>query len=558
MKTNFKTLNEWIESTHILAENQLGVELDSGKIKLGDGISFWVDLDYIDYEDYIATNKNIVAPEDFGELSSDDTNIIQAALNSEKNVRFTSGVTYNVSGEFIVPSNTIVSGHGAKLCLIPNSNSVKKVFKVEDGSKNVIFDGLTFESVRSEIGVKINSDNKQYFKDSNRECISLYQGVENIVVRNCKFNGVTYCVTLQAHENPLIEDICRKNIVIENLWAKDVSCAIDGGRETDGLFINNVHIETVPCSDLHHSIYLQTNIKNARINNFYINQRLATAEEMPPACDDEVEAPSTGTPISIYTSGVSTDICTQPIYISNGEIHAASMGAASNPYVIYADNVHFINNDTNTVGSVYSLWEESFGYFNNCTFENCTQLRNGVFTGCRFKLYPGGNNGLIYVYGKAKKKNVDNTFDDSMINVNLSDVERTVLKDCIIDMNNAERLINLDVMDSENEETGNQYRIRFDNCNFENFAENPSATDKLIYTSKNINTPYTITFDDCTFNTPFNKDLYYSYINENADGRLDIVFNDCSLKSNQSDFIKACGNKVTKTYTMCDLNGVVM
>lgn len=37
---------EWAESNPVLAEGELGVELDTGKFKLGNGVDYWNDLDY--------------------------------------------------------------------------------------------------------------------------------------------------------------------------------------------------------------------------------------------------------------------------------------------------------------------------------------------------------------------------------------------------------------------------------------------------------------------------------------------------------------------------------
>ena len=550
MTTIYKTANEWLNSTHVLAENQMGVEIDSGKLKLGDGICTWRELNYAQYLDYIGKEKSFVTPENFGELGDDDTVIIQAALNSGKNVKFTSGVTYNIDGELTVPSDIVISGHGAKINLTSNVNVVKKVFKVEDYTKNVIFDGLNFFANRNMLGVKIGNDTTE-FNDSNRESISLYQGVENIIIRNCAFNGVTYCVRLQEHSTTAKDPIWRRNIVIENLWAEDVSCAIDGGRETDGIFMNNIHIETsVESTQKHHAIYLRTDLKNVRIKNFYIKQYTITGTPVF-FCStrDEIDGES--------NPELDTVLYGEPIYLSHGEIYGESMGTVTNPYLIYADNVRFVNNDTDTLGSVFTHKEESFGYYNNCTFENCYQIRNGMFTDCRFKLYPGSENGLIFNSGKTKKKYSEGTFEEGMINVNLSDVERTILKNCTIDTNNAASFINIQKM-NDNRETGNPHLIKFKNCIIENSAEYPVAIDILIYTSPSINTPYTIIFDDCSFDALFNKDQYHTDINDGTNGSLDIKFRRCSLKTDQSGFVKTPGNKVTKTYTLCDLNGNMM
>lgn len=39
--------SNWTSANPVLLKNEMGIEIDTGKIKLGDGISHWNDLIYI-------------------------------------------------------------------------------------------------------------------------------------------------------------------------------------------------------------------------------------------------------------------------------------------------------------------------------------------------------------------------------------------------------------------------------------------------------------------------------------------------------------------------------
>jgi hypothetical protein len=50
------TFSGWSSLNPILARGQSGYEIDSGKLKIGDGISNWEDLDYVTSPDIIETS----------------------------------------------------------------------------------------------------------------------------------------------------------------------------------------------------------------------------------------------------------------------------------------------------------------------------------------------------------------------------------------------------------------------------------------------------------------------------------------------------------------------
>ena len=50
------TFSDWSSLNPILARGQSGYEIDSGKLKIGDGISNWNDLDYVTSPNIIETS----------------------------------------------------------------------------------------------------------------------------------------------------------------------------------------------------------------------------------------------------------------------------------------------------------------------------------------------------------------------------------------------------------------------------------------------------------------------------------------------------------------------
>lgn len=47
LKLRRDTSDRWYSINPVLAEGEPGVELDSGRIKIGDGVSTWTDLGYL-------------------------------------------------------------------------------------------------------------------------------------------------------------------------------------------------------------------------------------------------------------------------------------------------------------------------------------------------------------------------------------------------------------------------------------------------------------------------------------------------------------------------------
>ena len=71
IKTTFKlrrgTAQRWIEVNPILAQGEPGFEYDTGKLKVGDGIKAWTELEYIGSQ---FNEAEIVCVDEFAELSA--------------------------------------------------------------------------------------------------------------------------------------------------------------------------------------------------------------------------------------------------------------------------------------------------------------------------------------------------------------------------------------------------------------------------------------------------------------------------------------------------------
>lgn len=558
-----KCPEDWAASDPKLERNNVAVDLDTDRVKFGDGKKHWSELDYTPYIEFANNNKPYVAPEFFGELSrdvnGDDSGIIKKAIATGYNIRFTPGVEYKILNPITVKSNTRIEGKGAILKL-SSTTELKTAFEVDNNTKNVVFENLHFEaSDRGQLvdpnltteSEGIDETNKSVttlkYYCSNRECINIYQATENILIQNCTFDKVAFCVRFKAHgkEGDNDKHKLRKNINIRGIWATEVSCFLDGGGATDGLFIDNIHVELEPTNKLFHAIYLRTRMKNLKISNFYIKQSsLTQADKDDPNITHYMRY---GRPISIYNDdNVLEDPCSQPIYISNGEIHASSFLVSSDPYVIYADNINFINDVCDDLlGDMIYHSSESFGYYTNCNFENCYSIRNGVFDNCKFKLFDGCDK-LFYIKG-TKTSNTN--------------VEKTIVKNSIIDLNcsndpnNPKKTFDFIYLKYDSDETGKDYSIEIDNCTVYNLAESPMGANRVIYTSMSIKTHYKLCITDCNFEHLFTADLYNQTIT--GEGSIDVTFKCSSFKSNASNFKRTPDtDNISKKYILCDLNNI--
>ena len=73
------TAQRWIEVNPILKQGEPGFEYDTGKLKIGDGIRHWLELDYINNG-----KEEIVTVESFADLSAVGQTDMIYKVNSEK------------------------------------------------------------------------------------------------------------------------------------------------------------------------------------------------------------------------------------------------------------------------------------------------------------------------------------------------------------------------------------------------------------------------------------------------------------------------------------------
>lgn len=73
------TAQRWIEVNPILKQGEPGFEYDTGKLKIGDGIKHWLELDYVNNG-----KEEIVTVENFSDLSAVGQSDMIYKVNSEK------------------------------------------------------------------------------------------------------------------------------------------------------------------------------------------------------------------------------------------------------------------------------------------------------------------------------------------------------------------------------------------------------------------------------------------------------------------------------------------
>lgn len=305
---------------------------------------------------------NYLTPEQYGAAAdgvTDDYTAISSAFYYaqivNKNILFAAGKTYRINmtdpatqserPSIKIPSNTIVYGKGAKI-LIDSAETQRIVFYVNTNSSNVVIDGFSFETKRDKEGTfrgPVNSKGKfQHppFKDSHVVLLSIYRNVKNVQILNNRFYGFTNCIdltTTSAMADSLDPKIARENIIIKNTIAKQVGFFLCGGRLNHSLLIDNIFIETAVTNKLFHAIYVNNGHVNLKINNFYIKQSPAEGPAISVLEDNSSDVPPEETDrTKIYNFYPVRGL---HAYLSNGEVHATSLGDSSRRYFIHADNV---------------------------------------------------------------------------------------------------------------------------------------------------------------------------------------------------------------------------
>ena len=143
----------WTSVDPILAQGELGVELDTRKVKVGDGVNHWTDIDYlIDVGGYVTESQAVVNfvgevnAQDFnasGEINAQDFNATSdiSMKNSVSTIGNASEVIENLRGVSFKWNSTDKPAYGVV------AQEVERVLpdlvsKNEDGVKSVKYLGL--------------------------------------------------------------------------------------------------------------------------------------------------------------------------------------------------------------------------------------------------------------------------------------------------------------------------------------------------------------------------------------------------------------------------------
>ena len=100
----------WTSVDPILAQGELGVELDTQKVKVGDGVNRWTDIDYlIDVGTYITEDMAVV---NFtGDLQNNGSSVVTEDVFSQPVVNFT-GDLQSKGSSVVTESEAVVNFTG--------------------------------------------------------------------------------------------------------------------------------------------------------------------------------------------------------------------------------------------------------------------------------------------------------------------------------------------------------------------------------------------------------------------------------------------------------------
>lgn len=173
----------WTSANPLLLPGEVGLNLDNGKIKVGNGSALYEDLEYI-----VPANVGWFGAK--GDGSTNDLATLQDAIDSELVLDFgDEGRNYLIDGALQLRTGQVILGHRFS---ITQSAIRTEIFNIEAVShtqfRNIIFNGL---------GTDFNNS------DSSR-AVGIYGAGSgsNHLVQDCEFNNLSYtAVKFEAQSN---------------------------------------------------------------------------------------------------------------------------------------------------------------------------------------------------------------------------------------------------------------------------------------------------------------------------------------------------------------------
>jgi hypothetical protein len=163
------TAANWTAANPILAQGEVGFEIDTSKSKVGDGVTAWNSRPYTGVATAGWTQngggavsrtvdsklKDVVSVKDFGAVGdgvTDDTAAIQAALDSGTAKISVDLGTYRITSRIIIPSNVTLCGDNSKSCII-KMDGADRVCTLGNGStvSNLTFDSNNFGTSNTDL-----------------------------------------------------------------------------------------------------------------------------------------------------------------------------------------------------------------------------------------------------------------------------------------------------------------------------------------------------------------------------------------------------------------------
>lgn len=253
-KHSAHTLAEWEVLNPVIVKDEIVVESDTNRLKIGDGIKTYTELGYISNEAINVKNFGIV-----GDGITDDTQAFSDAINSSVNLFFDKDLVIKITDTIDVNSIVKINGNNSTISIhfTTSKNAFNFYSNVELSNININLNNLnckTLFNYSSNLGIiSINNLCIKNIKDTDNSTATLgiYINAHNNVVniQNCAFEnilklgnnlegdefGVNQCIRIGNSNGTGIHGII-KNITFKEIHNIDEDDNIIY-EDADGIFI---------------------------------------------------------------------------------------------------------------------------------------------------------------------------------------------------------------------------------------------------------------------------------------------------------------------------------
>lgn len=206
--------HEWASMNPILRNGEPGYDKTSGRLKVGNGYTRWVELNFLtgDGAGSSTANSTNTYVALVGAGTADDTAQLNALLTAARNaggglVKGTPGQTYTISAPLVIGTNTVLDMTGCVVQL--NPNAVEGTMLIDTGHNAMLYQGGSWLAPQkiTVLGGHWQSGNVQGATVNGRHRFIL--GGNRITVRGCRYSSTSgkYQLCLQNISDFVIDDV---------------------------------------------------------------------------------------------------------------------------------------------------------------------------------------------------------------------------------------------------------------------------------------------------------------------------------------------------------------